>query len=91
MGKRNAGFSGLARFVQQVNSIPPIESAVQNTAKRSLEPESEPPKKKKKTEVVEENTGTPQFIQKYDSKYDMTGHVPSFASMNEVPANLKKC
>ncbi|KAE9403246.1 hypothetical protein BT96DRAFT_1017136 [Gymnopus androsaceus JB14] len=90
MGKRNAGFSGLARFFQQVNSIPPIESAVQNTAKRSLEPESEPPKKKKKTEVVEENTGTPQFIQKYDSKYDMTGHVPSFASMTEVPANLKK-
>ncbi|KAJ3735891.1 Tgs1 protein [Lentinula guzmanii] len=89
MGKRS-NFSGLARFVQEANI--PSESShtlvenVRITTKRSMEPlDCERPPKKTKSEATKDNT-----IVKLVQKYDMSGSVPVFSTMNEVPDNLKK-
>ncbi|KAF9066446.1 RNA cap guanine-N2 methyltransferase-domain-containing protein [Rhodocollybia butyracea] len=66
-GKRNSGFSGLARFAKQVSDSTQIED--------------EPPKKKQKI-----SSSDP-----INPKYDMSGSVPSFTSIEDVPSHLRKC
>ncbi|KAJ4482436.1 S-adenosyl-L-methionine-dependent methyltransferase [Lentinula aciculospora] len=87
MGKRSTGFSGLARFVS-----PSTTANVQNPTKRPFDPsnssESQSPMKKKKAEDTKADT--PTSLIKSVQKYDMSGSVPVFTSMQEVPDNLKK-
>ncbi|KIK69900.1 hypothetical protein GYMLUDRAFT_90886 [Collybiopsis luxurians FD-317 M1] len=90
MGKRKSNFTGLARFAQQVDcsSEPPApapEDSRQAVAKRSLESPSQSSSNKKPKTQSQRDPGT-QRIQ----KYDMTGSVQSFATIQDVPDRLKK-
>ncbi|KAJ3907964.1 Tgs1 protein [Lentinula edodes] len=91
MGKRSTGFSGLSRFLQAEKITPDIPVDVRNGTKRSLDSsaESQSSKKKRKSdgESIEDlETSRTKLVQ----KYDMSGSIPVFKTMQEVPDNLKK-
>ncbi|KAF5376839.1 hypothetical protein D9757_008885 [Collybiopsis confluens] len=94
MGKRNSNFTGLARFVQQANtasesSPSALEASTPIIAKRPLEPKSQYSIKRQKTRgegVKQREAGTGAWIE----KYDMTGSVQNYATIQDVPDHLKK-
>lgn len=92
MGKRTTGFSGLSRFLQAEKLTSDLPVDVRNGTKRSLDSSAESQSSKKKRKSDGESTediGTSRT--KLVQKYDMSGSIPVFKTMQEVPENLKKC
>ena len=79
MGKRST-FSGLARFAQEVKI--PVAHSREETLKAGPY-----------AGVLNEHptSQTSKEVSVFVQKYDMSGSVPVFATMKDVPDKLKKC
>jgi trimethylguanosine synthase len=88
MGKRNAGLTGISRFLNAFEDTPTgraKQDKLLPSKPAEESPTDEPPRKKRKT------TAKQSLLGPGNEKYDATDLVPYYTHAREVPTHLQKC